>query len=113
MSLTKRGCTGNFWPGATVVLGELSVFASNVQSTNSLRRLFAQIITSGTERGFHCTVFELCHSTLYDVVKGYCRLTPLPAMHVVEISYQLVQAIQCESPRCLSTGVWLTIRVFI
>ena len=59
-------------------------------------RLFAQVIASGVHHDFHCIVFELCHSTLYDIVQGYCGLTPLPAMHVMEISYQLVQAIQCE-----------------
>ena len=49
-------------------------------------------------RGFHCVVFDLCNSTLHDVVNGYCGLTPLPAIHVMEISYQLVQAITCKSP---------------
>ena len=60
--------------------------------------LFPRVIETGMHRGFHCVVFDLCNSTLHDMVNGYCGLTPLPAMHVMEISYQLVQAITCKLP---------------
>lgn len=62
-----------------------------------LYRYFARVIASGEHRGFHCVIFERCYSTLLDVVSGYCGLTPLPAVHVMEISYQLVQAVGCKS----------------
>ena len=72
------------------------------QWSDGLHRYFARVIASGEHRGFHCVVFERCYSTLFDVVSGYCGLTPLPAVHVMEISYQLVQAIGCESSGAFS-----------
>ncbi|PIL26214.1 hypothetical protein GSI_11969 [Ganoderma sinense ZZ0214-1] len=55
--------------------------------------LFAEAITSGTHLGFHCIVFELCGATLYDMVHGCMELLPFPARHVLEIAYQLVNAV--------------------
>ena len=59
-------------------------------------RLFAEAITSGTHRGFHCIVFELCGATLYNMVNGYMQLVPFPDRHVLEIAYQLVNTVDCE-----------------
>ncbi|KAI1782448.1 kinase-like protein [Ganoderma leucocontextum] len=55
--------------------------------------LFAEAITSGTHRGFHCIVFELCGATLYDMVNGCMELLPFSGRHVLEIAYQLVNAV--------------------
>ncbi|KAI9057841.1 kinase-like protein, partial [Trametes sanguinea] len=55
--------------------------------------LFAQVYGSGTHQGFHCIVFELCHSTLYDVLAGRHGLTPLPARHVLEMGFQLASGL--------------------
>ncbi|KAI1789219.1 kinase-like protein [Ganoderma leucocontextum] len=55
--------------------------------------LFAEVISTGMHRGFHCIVFELCGATLYDMVKGSLGLLPFPARHVLEIAYQLVNAV--------------------
>ncbi|KAH9848700.1 kinase-like protein [Lenzites betulinus] len=56
--------------------------------------LFAQVVCSGTHEGFHCVVFELCHTTLYDALQPFAGLVPLPMRHVAEIAYQLVCAVE-------------------
>nr|VWO96853.1 Protein kinase domain-containing protein [Ganoderma boninense] len=55
--------------------------------------LFAEVISSGTHHGFHCIVFELCGATLYDIVNGHLSLLPFPARHILEVAYQLVNAV--------------------
>ena len=64
------------------------------------RRLFAEVLSSGTHRGFHCIVFELCGATLYDMVKGQMGLLPFPARHTLEIAYQLINAVGCMYQVC-------------
>ncbi|KAL7279721.1 hypothetical protein ACG7TL_006128 [Trametes sanguinea] len=49
---------------------------------------------NGVHQGFKCTVFELCQSTLEHVIKGYSGLMPLPGRHILEMGYQLIDAIQ-------------------
>lgn len=41
-------------------------------------------------------MFELCHATLYDIMKGLSGLAPLPGRHIVEIAYQMLSAVSCE-----------------
>ena len=47
-------------------------------------------------KGFSFVVFELLDVTLYDVIRGFCGLTPLPGRQLVEIVYQMVQGVECE-----------------
>ncbi|PIL33112.1 hypothetical protein GSI_04561 [Ganoderma sinense ZZ0214-1] len=56
--------------------------------------LFAEVIMSGMHQGFHTIVFDLCGGTLLDVVNGHLGLLPLPGRHILEISYQLVNAVE-------------------
>ncbi|KAI1792828.1 kinase-like protein [Ganoderma leucocontextum] len=56
-------------------------------------QLFAEVMSSGTHCGFHCIVFELCGATLYDMVNGHMGLLPFPARHILEVAYQLVNAV--------------------
>ncbi|KAI0324868.1 kinase-like protein, partial [Cubamyces sp. BRFM 1775] len=73
---------------------EERVYKKLVAGCNPSISLFARVLGSGSHRGFHCIVFELCHGTLYDVMQGYSALLPLPARHLVEIGYQLVKAVE-------------------
>ena len=52
-------------------------------------------MSAGTHRGFHCIVFELCGATLYDIVNGQMGLLPFPARHILELAYQLINAVEC------------------
>ncbi|KAI0359348.1 kinase-like protein [Trametes cingulata] len=56
--------------------------------------LFAAVIDSGSYRGFHCVVFDLCDCTLDDVVKAHLGIVPLPSRHLMEIAYQLVKGVE-------------------
>ena len=58
--------------------------------------LFAAVLANGVHCGFKCIVFDLCHSTLFDVIRGYCGLIPLPGRQLGEMAYQLIKAIECE-----------------
>ncbi|KAI0691975.1 kinase-like protein [Cerioporus squamosus] len=54
--------------------------------------LFAAVLDYGEHMGFKCIAFELCQSTLCDVVRGFSGLAPLPGRQLVEIAYQMVSA---------------------
>lgn len=51
---------------------------------------------TGIHRGYECIIFEVCQGTLCDVISGRYDLNPLPARHVLEMSYQLVKGVECE-----------------
>ncbi|KAH9854427.1 kinase-like protein [Lenzites betulinus] len=55
--------------------------------------LFAAVLDSGSSLGFHCIVFELCQSTIFEVIQGYSGLLPLPARHIMEIAHQLIKGL--------------------
>nr|VWO95048.1 N/A [Ganoderma boninense] len=74
---------------------EENVYRTLLAGCDPRIELFAEAITSGTHRGFHCIVFELCGATLYDMVHGCMGLLPFPARHILEIAYQLVKAVDC------------------
>lgn len=57
--------------------------------------LFAQVLGGGIHRGHRCVIFELCQTTLYDVLREYSGLTPLPMLHVIEIAFQVLKAVEC------------------
>ncbi|KAH9895269.1 kinase-like domain-containing protein [Cubamyces lactineus] len=56
--------------------------------------LFAFVHGTGTHNGFRCIVFDLCHSTLSNLLDSSRGLTPLPPRHILEIAYQIVCAIE-------------------
>ncbi|KAI0740116.1 kinase-like domain-containing protein [Earliella scabrosa] len=56
--------------------------------------LFAAVLGAGMHKGFSFVVFELLDVTLYDVIRGFCGLTPLPGRQLVEIVYQMVQGVE-------------------
>ncbi|KAH9855860.1 kinase-like protein [Lenzites betulinus] len=55
--------------------------------------LFAEVLGSGNHDGFHCIVFELCHGTLLDILRGFSGLAPLPGRHIMEMAYQMLSGI--------------------
>ncbi|KAI0359242.1 kinase-like protein, partial [Trametes cingulata] len=72
---------------------ERKMYRKLVEGCDPRVEYFVHVHGTGVQDGFHCIVFDLCYSTLYDVVKGYSGLAPLPGRHVMEISYQLISAI--------------------
>ncbi|KAH9853256.1 kinase-like domain-containing protein, partial [Lenzites betulinus] len=73
---------------------EENMYKKILAGCNPQIELFAAVIGSGTLRGFRFVVFEYCEATLYDVMKGYSCLLPLPLRHIMEISFQLVKAVE-------------------
>ncbi|OJT09410.1 Serine/threonine-protein kinase AFC2 [Trametes pubescens] len=55
--------------------------------------LFAKVLGGGIDRGFSCTVFELCDMTLYDVIRGGANLLPLPSVQICEIANQIIRGV--------------------
>ncbi|KAJ8473924.1 hypothetical protein ONZ51_g7563 [Trametes cubensis] len=74
-------------------LWEARIFQKILDGCDRRVSSFARVIQSGTFDGFKCIVLELCQATLYDIIKGYCGLVPLPARHILEMSYQIVDAV--------------------
>ncbi|KAI0359117.1 kinase-like protein [Trametes cingulata] len=72
---------------------ERKIYRKLVEGCDPRVEYFAHVHGTGVHDGFSCTVFELCYSTLYNVVKGYSGLVPLPSRHVMEIAYQLISAV--------------------
>ncbi|KAH9887378.1 kinase-like protein [Cubamyces lactineus] len=75
------------------VLRESRIFQKLLDGCDRRVSSFVRVIRNGSFDGFHCIVLDLCQATLYDIVKGYCGLIPLPARHVLEMSYQIVDAV--------------------
>ncbi|KAI0730646.1 kinase-like protein [Earliella scabrosa] len=73
---------------------EVRVYRTLLAGCNAHTDLFAAVLASGMHSGFKCIVFDLCHNTLFDLIRGYCGLTPLPGRQLGEIAYQLVKAIE-------------------
>ncbi|KAI9057435.1 kinase-like protein [Trametes sanguinea] len=73
---------------------EERVYESLAGGCNPRISLFAQVLHSGTHQGFHCTVFEYCDATLFDLIEAGGELMPLPVYHVREMALQIIRGVQ-------------------
>ncbi|KAL1942460.1 hypothetical protein VTO73DRAFT_6062 [Trametes versicolor] len=78
----------------TMPANEELMYAKILAGCNPHIDLFAHIIGSGVHRGFRFIAFDFCQSTLYDLSKGYSGFLPLPSRHIMEISFQLIRAVE-------------------
>ncbi|EIW63235.1 kinase-like protein [Trametes versicolor FP-101664 SS1] len=78
---------GADWDNEVLIYGKL------VAGCSPHVDLFVRVLGSGVHAGFRCIAFELCQATLFEVLQGFSGLIPLPMRHIVEIGYQIVQAV--------------------
>ncbi|KAI0683367.1 kinase-like protein [Cerioporus squamosus] len=73
---------------------EVRIYRKLLEGCRAQIELFPAVLGVGVHQGFSCIVFELCDSTLYDVIHGFCGLLPLPGRQLVEMVYQIVAAVE-------------------
>ncbi|KAI9058552.1 kinase-like protein, partial [Trametes sanguinea] len=75
-------------------LHEQRVYETLVAGCSPRISLFAQVLQSGTFKGFPCTVFDFCEATLFELLVSGEGMMPLPPFHLREIALQIIQGVE-------------------